>query len=185
MSDRNRWVLCPISDADEPEDLVRAGMRHRDFDGVMLLLVPDGEPGDFGWYGTEMAQDERPTRPLLLFFRGESPLPEIAQAWAEECLQNGASEHAVSSPRNFSDYGALEETRTVAVHLNYPPYPWIEEAGLGMEMGKYFPCVETVDLIPPTESQQGVYSFRFFHSGAEPVDAAAVGPRFCADDPPF
>ncbi|MCL6549132.1 MAG: hypothetical protein K6T30_09525, partial [Alicyclobacillus sp.] len=73
MANEKRWSVWEISDADEPGDHVLAGMRHRDYDEVMLLLVPDGEPGDPDWYGTPRTTDGRPTRPLLLFVKGELP----------------------------------------------------------------------------------------------------------------
>lgn len=185
MSDKRDWVVWGISDADEPEDLVRAGLLHRDFDGVLLLLVPDGEPGDFGWYGTEKTHDGRPTRPLLLFFRGEAPEADEASAWVEKCAQDSKCGPAALSLRSFDDYGATEATRTVAVHLSYPPYPWLDEAKLGMQMGRYFPDVETIDSTEPTESQPGVYHFRFFQLDTEPGGARLTRSGIDLDDLPF
>ncbi|RIV26124.1 hypothetical protein D2Q93_05400 [Alicyclobacillaceae bacterium I2511] len=158
-----KWVLHEISDADEPGDAVYTGMRHRDFDGVMLLLLPDGEPGDTDWYGTEQTADRRPTRPLLLFYRGKTPEGAEAFAWAEKRLQDGPCSLSVPSPTKYDDYqDGPEATRTVAVHLNYPPYPWLTEARLGMEMGRYFDAVELTDWIDPTETKAGAFTYRFY-----------------------
>lgn len=56
----------------------------------------------------------------------------------------------VPFPTVFEDYdGAVEAMRKVEIHLNYPPYPWLDEAKLGMEMGRYFDAVELTDWVNP------------------------------------
>ncbi|MCY0903106.1 MAG: hypothetical protein OWU32_13160, partial [Firmicutes bacterium] len=70
------WILHTISDADEPGDHLFVGMRHRHFEGVTTRLIPDGDPGDMGWYGTDNLPDGRPTRPILVFYSGTPPSDE-------------------------------------------------------------------------------------------------------------
>lgn len=158
-----KWIFHEISDADEPGDAVYTGMRHRDFDGVMLLLLPDGEPGDTGWYGTEQTSDGQPTRPLLLFYRGKAPEVAEALTWVEKRLQDGPCGLSAPALTKFADYkDGPEATRTIAVHLNYPPYTWLIEARLGMEMGRYFEAVELTDWTDPTETKAGIFTYRFY-----------------------
>lgn len=50
---------------------------------VSLVLVPEGAPGDPDWYGTELALVGRPTRPILVFYRGAEPTPEQVLSFLE------------------------------------------------------------------------------------------------------
>lgn len=65
-------------------------------------------------------------------------------------------------------------SRTVPFHLNYPPYPWLEEAKLGMEIGRYFDSVELIAWVDPTESEAGTHTFRFHPSEPEAIDDMPV-----------
>lgn len=147
-----------------------AGIRHRDFDAVMLLLVPDGEPGDQDWYGTERTPDERPTRPILLFYTGERPTEQEALHWLSEHGHDSEND-SVPFPKKFEDFGSHDAIRSIMVYLSYPPCPWLEEAKLGMEMGRCFGQVELTDWTDPSESQPGVYCFRFFREADRDADS--------------
>jgi len=47
--------------------------------------------------------------------------------------------------------------------LESPNFAWIHEARLGMELGRYFDCVELLeDWTDPTQEKPGLYTFRFF-----------------------
>ena len=147
MNDKDnvKWTFWAISDADEPGDAVYTGMRHRDFDGVTLVLWPDAD----GWLLTE-AMDQL-ARPLLLFFRGGDTEVGDALAWLKKEGLDGLCGPAAPFPTTFEPFeGGNETTRTVEAHLNFPPYPWNEEARLGMEMGWYFDRVELADWTEPT-----------------------------------
>lgn len=161
MSEKQpKWTFWEISDADEPGDAVMTGMRHRDFDGVTLVLWPDDEGG---WLYTE--EMERPARPLLLFYRGGYAEVEDARTWLKNDGLDNSRVPSVPFPTTFEDYdGGNETTRKVEAHLNFPPYPWLVEAKLGLEMGRYFNRVELTDWTDPTETHNGSYTFRFYHS---------------------
>ncbi|WP_206922933.1 hypothetical protein [Alicyclobacillus suci] len=156
-----KWTVCAISDADEPGDAAYTGMRHRDFDGVTLVLWPD----DDGWLLTEALG--QPARPLLLFFRGGDTEVEDALAWLKRGGLDGPCGPAMPFPTTFeTNEGGSEAIQSVEAHLNYPPYPWLEEAKLGMKMGHYFDRVELADWTDPTETHTGSYTFRFYRSDA-------------------
>lgn len=161
MNDKDnvKWTFWAISDADEPGDAVYTGMHHRDFDDVTLVLLRDED----GWLLTD--EVDTPARPLLLFFRGGNTEVGDALAWLKNGGLDGRCGPAVPFPATFQDYeGGNETTRTVEAHLDYPPYPWLEEAKLGMTMGRWFDSVELTDWTDPTETQPGSYTFRFYRS---------------------
>jgi hypothetical protein len=161
-----KWVLHEISDADEPGDAAYTGIQHRDFDGVTLVLWPDDEGG---WLCTDMTN--QPERPLLLFFRGGDADVEDALAWLAKGGLDGPCGPSVPLPTAFdTPLDGNETIRTIPFHLNYPPYPWLEEAKLGMEMGRYFDSVELIDWVDPTETEPGSHTFRFYRGVAETVD---------------
>ncbi|KPV39308.1 hypothetical protein [Alicyclobacillus ferrooxydans] len=92
MTNTAQWSLCHISDADEPGDHVLVGMRHRDFDSVLFILLPDGEQSNTDWYGIPRTTGERPTRPVLLFSNGERPSDEALRRWLEEHTEEDSTE---------------------------------------------------------------------------------------------
>jgi len=185
VTDTSQWSVWEISDADEPGDHVLVGMNHRDFDGVILLLMPDGEHGDTGWYGTPATSDGRPTRPVLLFYRGTEPNVEDARARVENSGLDGTCGPAVTFPTTFdTPTGGDAAVRTIPFHLNYPPYPWLEEAKLGMGVGRYFDSVELVDWTDPTDSEPGSHTFRFSRRARETANRRP-DPDFDPDDLPF
>ncbi|MHB1684126.1 MAG: hypothetical protein ACYCYO_15065 [Bacilli bacterium] len=179
MTNERRRSVWAISDADEPGDAILTGMRHRDYDGVMLVLVPDVE----GWLDGESA--ESPVRPLLLFYRGAEPALDKAQAWLAKHEEDASCFVTAPSPDTLEDWGAREATRTVTVHLNYPPYPWLDEARLGMQMGRYFSDVELVDWSDATDDHPGVYRYRFTRPPKESDATGAAGAQLSVDDLPF
>ena len=77
-------------------------------------------------------------RPLLLFYRGSEPEVDEAIAWVKEHEEDAFCVPGESFPTTFADFGASEAFQTVTVSLNYPPFPWLEEARLGMKMGHFF-----------------------------------------------
>lgn len=161
MDNLNQWSIVPVWDAAEPDYHVQLGMDHRYFDAVTVFLVPDGVAGQPGLYGTDESHDGRPTKPLLLFYRGcEPPLVDIA-----ECLEaepNDASP-SILSQGTLEDYGEDQATRSIKVDGCHSAV--LDEARLGMEMGRYFDTVEfDEDSTEPTETDPGVYTFRFYRS---------------------
>lgn len=165
MTYKKQWTLVSVSDAAEPDSHVLLGMEFRHFDDVMLLLVPDGEPNDPNWYGTKRTHEGRPTRPLLLFYNGHIPPLLDALAWVERHAQDGLCGPPEPCTSPLVDYGEVETTRTVTVHWNPPNFPWLHEARLGMELGRYLDRVELLeDWTDPTEEKPGLYTFRFFRS---------------------
>ena len=67
-SDHEDWSICAISDADEPGEAIHTGIRHRDFDGVILVPITD----ENGWLYLDDSS-EVAVRPLLLFYHGNEP----------------------------------------------------------------------------------------------------------------
>lgn len=181
MNDKGniKWTFWAISDADEPGEAVYTGMRHRDFDGVTLVLCPD----DYGWLLTE--EMDLPARPLLLFFRGGDAEMGDALAWLKNDGLDGPCGPLVPFPSTFEAYeGGSEAIRMVDTHLDYPPYPWLEEAKLGMKMGRYFDDVELTDWTDPTETEPGSYTFRFYRSEAK-ADEGKPCSEIKDDDLPY
>lgn len=156
------WSLHVISDSDEPGTSVMAGIRHAAYDGVLLALIPDGEVGEPGWYGTPQTADKRPTRPVLLFFKGEPPGAAEALDFAITHLDDfttmDTDDVKISSPATDMP---LESVRTLPTSLEYPPYPWEEEAKLGLEMGQYYDWVELESWVEPSANRAGSLTFRF------------------------
>ncbi|WDL99198.1 hypothetical protein [Alicyclobacillus sp. ALC3] len=173
---REDWSIYEVSDADEPGDALLIGMRHRDFDGVELLLLPD----DDGWMADE---SNNTARPLLLFYSGGAPDPGDARAMLGNRGHEALCGLLPPLPSALVDFNeGSESSRTIAVCLSYPPYPWLEEARLGMEMGRYFDRAEVTDWTEPTEDCPGYYTFRFFRSDRIAEDEDLV---ISADDLPF
>lgn len=156
------WVICAISDADDPGEAILTGIRHRDFDGVILVPITD----DGGWLYLDDSSDVA-VRPLLLFYRGSEPELDEAIAWVKEHEEDAFCAPRESFPTTFADFGAAETIRSVTVSLNYPPFPWIQEARLGMEMGLHFDSVELLTWTDPTESESGVCQYRFYNDSTD------------------
>jgi len=163
VSDISRFSVWDIADGDEPEDHVLAGMRHRDFDGVLLWLETDGEPGDPGWHGAERPSDGRPARPLLLFYRGGPPTDAEIAAFLES-RGDGLGSDWFPFPDTFDPHDPPFAEGHTPVPLDDRPYPWVEDARLGMRMGRYFSEVELLEWTEPTEDRPGVCRYRFSRS---------------------
>lgn len=127
-------------------------------------LVPITDEG--GWLYLDDSS-EVAVRPLLLFYRGNEPELDEAIAWVKEHEEDAFCAPRESFPTTFADFGAAEAIRSVTVSLNYPPFPWLQEAQLGMEMGQYFNQVELLDWTDPTESESGVYQYRFYNDSTD------------------
>ena len=65
--------LVQISDSDEPGEAVLTGMQNAGYECVTLSLLPDGEPGDFSWFGTP--RDEQGRLPPLSSYFLTAPPP--------------------------------------------------------------------------------------------------------------
>lgn len=153
----DNWILWAISDADEPGDAILTGMRHRGFDGVTFVTIPDED----GWLYADGS--EVPVRPLLLFYRGDEPDADEVLAWLEKHSEEDFCAVPGPVPTSYDSFDEGDEAiRSVHVSLSYPPYPWLEEAKLGMEMARYFDAVELMDWIDPTDTQPGSHTFRFY-----------------------
>lgn len=162
------WSVVHISDADKPGDAFYTGMCHRDFDGVTLVRWSDD-----GWLLTDAM--DKPTRPLLLFIRGDETEVREALVWLKKGDLDGPCGPMVPFPTTFDSYeGGNEVCRTVPFYLNYPPYPGLEEAKLSIEIGRYFDSVELIDWVDPTESEAGSHRFLFHRSEPEAIDDTPV-----------
>lgn len=142
-------------------------MRHRDFDGVTLVLWQD----DDGWLLTD--DMDQPVLPLRLFFRGgdAKPLPGSTKAvWTARATRR----RCPSPPRLKSTTAAEKRSGRSKAHLNVPLYLRLEEAKLGMEMELYFERVELTDWADPTETQPVSFTFHFYRSNTEAVDGTTV-----------
>jgi len=164
------WILHTISDADEPGDHLFSGMRHRDFEGVTTCLIPDGDPGDMGGYGTDNLPDGRPTRPILVFYNGTPPSDEdVDRCLASDCDKRNIPPTDYTQD-TFSAHDLPFVEATIEVPLSYPPYPWESEARLGMQMGRYFDHVELIDWTDAEDDQPAIYRYRFSRSDASAQD---------------
>jgi hypothetical protein len=139
--------LVLIADSDEPGDAVNTGLQNAGYEHVTLSLLPDGEPGDYGWFGTPPDEQGRPTAPVLVFYDGTAP----SQQDVEEAISAGLHtmphpflhpSTARSDEQPISRHHANEAWATLPVASCYPPYPWLQEAQLGKIYGTHFTRVE-------------------------------------------